>query len=1208
LVVGIAVLGAGVVATSAAGAAGTNGSSQWATAVSGTYNAAGTMSFGTSGLTASVSSSTNGCGGATANQVSNAALTSFNANAFYTPTAPSDAVGVNQCLLGGRTAVRTVTFNKPVISPMFNTVDLDASNLTFSAGPSGGAIQLATVSKNAPFNLIGGTTLSDTYNQGTANCADTPISPGNDPGCGTFRMTEAGGPVSSFTMTNTTKPALGSDGWYWSLSFPTASLTKAFTPASIPVGTTSALAFTLTNPTNPGQPTLSSLDFTDALPAGLTLADGSVSTNGNCGAPSVADGGGGALGAGDSAVKASNISVAVGAQCTIVVNVTSTTTGMYTNNNSNMSTGVANVVPAANTTLTVTPPPDLMITKSASPATVEPGGQVTWTLTVRNIGSGPSAAATVEDTIPAAITNVSAPGCTVGASTVTCPVGSLAVGASSQITLTGTAPSTTSTCFTNTATVTAAGDQNASNNSAQATSCTRPPLADVRITKSASPTTVLQGNQVHYTLTVTNDGPDPSQGVRVTDAPAAGVSPVSATPSQGSCANASSCSLGTLAVGQTATIQVEATATALGTQGNTAAVSTTTAENDPSNNTASATIVVEPEADLRITKTASQATLTEGDDFTYTMTVRNAGPSTAVDAVVSDSVPAGVSVRSIDAPRGSCTQGDPVICQLGDLANGATATITIHATASQAGSPVNTAIVSSPTPDPDTTNNQDSTRVTTNARADLSITKTASAQSVLLGESFTYTLRIRNDGPSAAVNTVVTDRIPDGLGLEVASSSKGSCGAAPVVVCQLGTLAKGDSETIQLTVTTLKAGTVDNTASVTSETPDPDPDDNLDDAHVEVGTRADLSIDKDTSSKTVTAGDHVVYGLVVTNKGPHDAANVTVTDPVPAGMRVVSAKPSTGSCTTTGGAVVTCDLDDLPNGASVTIRVEMVAEQAGSTRNVASVTSPTPDPDTTNNLDETEVTTETADVSLTKTGPSQPVNLGAGVSYRLTVRNAGPSGARGVVVTDPIPDGLRVTKTTASAGSCTVVEEAVVCQIGDLAANATATVTVTADAVRQGRGNNAASVIATYPSDPNPRNNSDNAKTTVKPGPAKVSLTKKASRSLVSPGGRIGYRIVVRNQGARTAHDLRVCDDLPAGLSYVNHPGAKLRNGQACWTIPTLAAHSTRRFTVTARALGGQPGRLVNVARLSGSNVKAARDTAGVRRVLGERRAGGVTG
>jgi trimeric autotransporter adhesin len=78
--------------------------------------------------------------------------------------------------------------------------------------------------------------------------------------------------------------------------------------------------------------------------------------------------------------------------------------------------------------------------------------------------------------------------------------------------------------------------------------------------------------------------------------------------------------------------------------------------------------------------------------------------------------------------------------------------------------------------------------------------------------------------------------------------------------------------------------------------------------------------------------------------------------------------------------------------------------------------------------------------------------------------------------------------------------------------------------------------------------------------------------------------------------------------AYVSHPGAKLRNGQACWTIPALAPHTTRSFTVTARVLAGQSQSLVNVAHLDGANVKPARDTAGLQRALGEHRAGGVTG
>jgi uncharacterized repeat protein (TIGR01451 family) len=298
-------------------------------------------------------------------------------------------------------------------------------------------------------------------------------------------------------------------------------------------------------------------------------------------------------------------------------------------------------------------------------------------------------------------------------------------------------------------------------------------------------------------------------------------------------------------------------------------------------------------------------------------------------------------------------------------------------------------------------------------------------QSLLVGESFTYTLTVRNDGPSRAVRTVVTDRIPDGLQLESATAP---CAGEPVVVCELGTLANGQQETLRFTVTAQRAGAFSNTATVTSETPDADPSDNLDDAFVEAGTRADLAIDKTVGAHTVMAGQTVVYGLLVANRGPHDATKVTVTDPLPAGMRLISASPSAGRCS--GTTVLTCALGDLADGASVTIRVEAVAEQAGSTRNVAS---PTRDPNPRNNQDETTVTSELADLAIAKRAP-RTVDLGARLTYTLTVRNDGPSAARGVVVTDPVPEGLRITATSASAGSCELVDGAVVCQLADVAA------------------------------------------------------------------------------------------------------------------------------------------------------------------------------
>ncbi|MBI3459898.1 DUF11 domain-containing protein, partial [Candidatus Acetothermia bacterium] len=75
-------------------------------------------------------------------------------------------------------------------------------------------------------------------------------------------------------------------------------------------------------------------------------------------------------------------------------------------------------------------------------------------------------------------------------------------------------------------------------------------LTDLAVTKTDSPDPVIAGNNLTYTLTVTNNGPDNAGGVTVTDTLPGGVTFISAVPSQGSCSQSAgvvTCSLGTMA-------------------------------------------------------------------------------------------------------------------------------------------------------------------------------------------------------------------------------------------------------------------------------------------------------------------------------------------------------------------------------------------------------------------------------------------------------------------------------------------------------------------------------------------------------------------------------------------------------------------------------------------------------------------------------------
>src|SRR5207244_4328347 len=149
------------------------------------------------------------------------------------------------------------------------------------------------------------------------------------------------------------------------------------------------------------------------------------------------------------------------------------------------------------------------------------------------------------------------------------------------------------------------------------------------------------------------------------------------------------------------------------------------------NNTASASTQVSAAAksvDLGVTKTGP-ATATTGGPITYTLTAKNNGPDAATGATVTDTLPSGVGFTSATSTQGTCTNASgTVTCAVGSLASGASATITINATApAAAGTITNTATVKGNEPDPNAANNTASATTQVIASADLAITKTGPA-------------------------------------------------------------------------------------------------------------------------------------------------------------------------------------------------------------------------------------------------------------------------------------------------------------------------------------------------------------------------------------------------------------------------------------------------------------------------------------------------
>lgn len=478
-------------------------------------------------------------------------------------------------------------------------------------------------------------------------------------------------------------------------------------------------------------------------------------------------------------------------------------------------------------------------------------------------------------------------------------------------------------------------------------------------------------------------------------------------------------------------------------------------------------------------------------------------------------------------------------------------------------------------------------------RADLAIVKTARQSPAIPGQNLTYDLKVTNNGPDTAVTPTVSDPLP--AGETFVSASSGCSGAGGVVTCALPSLAAGTSQTIQVVTKVASSVTraLVNTATVTSPTTkDPDPSNNTSTERVPVGPKVDLELTKKASLTTVPAGGQVMYTLVVENHGPSDATGVTVSDPPPAGLSMVSAKPSQGTCTTAGA--VSCSLGSLADGGSAQILVtaNVAASVSGPLTNTATVTGDQPDPTPPNNTGTSTVTVKppppdqpVADVQIVKHVDRALIPLGQKLIYTLTVTNNGPGTAPGVAITDTPSLTLTVLSVKASQGSCKTGPP-ITCTLGALVAGASAKVTIVAQPKSTGTEANSASVTSEA-RDPKPDNNVSTARTTITR--AALLLSKTARRS-VNAGQNRTYRLRVTNPTSLALSNVRVCDQLPRGLVYVSAaPEPRLTGGRYCWTIARLGAKRSQSVHLTAKALAGARGTLVNHATASAAGVRAAR-------------------
>ena len=287
---------------------------------------------------------------------------------------------------------------------------------------------------------------------------------------------------------------------------------------------------------------------------------------------------------------------------------------------------------------------DLELTKSVSNQSPVVGQNVIFTISLVNKGPSDATNVTVKDVLPAGVTFVSASagqGAYDNASGIW-NVGNLTNGQSTNLQITATV--NTRNVITNYAQVNSANetdiDSTPGNNSTtedddDSVSLQGTPRIDLELTKTVDNTKPAVNSNVTFTLTLVNKGPNDASGVEVKDLLPAGLSFVSAAPTQGSYVSSTGLwTVGNLIVNQTVQMTLVAKVTTTGSVTNYTQVNKaneTDVDSTPGNNSTTeddddqVTLSGDPRIDLSLTKAVNNATPVAGTNVTFTVTVKNDG-------------------------------------------------------------------------------------------------------------------------------------------------------------------------------------------------------------------------------------------------------------------------------------------------------------------------------------------------------------------------------------------------------------------------------------------------------------------------------------------------------------------------------------------------------------------------------------------------------
>jgi uncharacterized repeat protein (TIGR01451 family)/gliding motility-associated-like protein len=719
----------------------------------------------------------------------------------------------------------------------------------------------------------------------------------------------------------------------------------------------------------------------------------------------------------------------------------------------------------------VRPVVDVSVTKIADNMTPQVGSTILFTVTVTNDGPSDATNVVVTDLLASGYSFVSSTPSTGTYESLngSWTIGNLANGDSETLLL--SADVLASGIYSNTAELTDLSEFDidsspANNDDLEDDQETIDPvpfiIADLSLTKSVDNSTPQVGEIIEFTLQLTNSGPNDASGVEVTDLLPSGYSYESHNATAGDYDPITGIWAlnGIVFGGFTETLHIMVQVNPTGVYDNTAEITAsdaTDSDSTPGNNIPAeddqdnqSTIPVAV-ADLSLQKTVDNEFPDVTQNVTFTLNLSNLGPSTATGITVFDLLPSGYNYVSDDGGGNyNNTTGGWTIAS---LTAGSSIALNITAGLNSSGDYANIAEItavnefdpnSSPNNNQPSEDDQDEQITTPMLVTDMSVTKTVDNLSPSVGDQLTFTVTATNSGPSDATGVVIRELLASGYAFVSAIVSAGTYDEV-VGSWDLGTMANGAVETLNVTATVLPNGSYTNTAELIAlDTFDPDsnPDNNLESEDDQstinpvASGLADLSITKEVDIIRPKVGDTVAFTITLTNDGDSDATGVVVSDLLAAGFTYISHETTIGSYNPDSGLWNTNGA--IPDGTTEILRILATINEPSGQENeylnrASVIASNQADPDSEAGVDETAddyadgiddddeasvlVIVEETDLSLSKTVSNASPRIGEVVEFTITVSNIGDALATNIGIDEELPTGYAYVGSVVSAGT-----------------------------------------------------------------------------------------------------------------------------------------------------------------------------------------------